>query len=77
MIADPSLLKYNSFAAAEIFGLRAFLSTTFLLLPKALEDILATEESLFEEVLGAAKGPAEDIPAKVDAICPYKNSLYD
>lgn len=64
------MLKCNSLAAAKIVGLRDFFSATFLLLPKEVEDILATEESLFEEVLGAAKGPAEDIPAKVDAIFP-------
>nr|GMD26122.1 Uncharacterised protein [Ipomoea batatas] len=78
LIADPSLLKYNSLAAAVIWQGRVLRRTTFFLLPKELEDIEARDDNLFEEIasllsfmqlLGAANEPAEDMPAKVEAIC--------
>lgn len=78
LMAEPSLLKYSSLAAAVIWEERAFRRTTFLLLANGQDDMEAKDDNLFEEaeslilsmlqVLGAAKDPTEDMPAKVDAI---------
>lgn len=79
MIADPSLLKYNSFAAALIWGVRgAFRSERFCLLTNEVEDIEAKDDSLFDGIdrflsitllLEHAKDPTDETPAKVEAIC--------
>ena len=77
LIADPSLLKYKSFAIAVILGERVLRRTTFCLLPNDLEDMEPKEDDLFKEdpsflsvtqVPGAAKEPTEDEAMNVDAI---------
>lgn len=77
LIADPSLLKYNSLAMALTFTDREFRITTLDRLPRVLEeDMDANEDSLSAEVKGflsmirAAPGAAiADILVNVDAIC--------
>lgn len=55
---------------AEIIRDRLLLTSELCLLPKENEEIEADEESFVSVTLhpGAAKEPAEDIAAKVDAI---------
>lgn len=76
-MAEPSLLKYNSLAAALICKGRVLHRAMFLLPVSELGDMEARDDNLFVEVanllsatrlLGAAKDPTEDMPAKVDAI---------
>lgn len=77
LIAEPSLLKYKSFAMALILGERVFRRVTLCFLPNELEDIEANDVNLSEELatflsitrlLGATNVPTEDIAVKVDAI---------
>jgi hypothetical protein len=80
-MAEPSLLKYNSLAAALICKERVFRKAIFLLPVNELEEIEAKDDSLFAEVASllsvtrppeAAKDPTENMPAKVDAIYSLK-----
>lgn len=77
LIAEPSLLKYKSFAIALIFGDCVLRRTTFCLLPNELDDMEAKDDNLSEEAAcflsftrppGAAKEPTEDMVVKADAI---------
>lgn len=86
-IAEPSLLKYNSFAAAVTRG-RVFRTTTLFLLPKGHEEIEAKDDNFVDEFtcflsntepLGVTKEPTDDMAANVDAIYFLKdkrNELY-
>ncbi|MFS8019067.1 hypothetical protein Hanom_Chr15g01399491 [Helianthus anomalus] len=72
-VADPSLLKYSSFAAALIWEVCGALRRGRLrLMPNELEDIEAKDDSLLlpEE----ANDPTAVTPAKVEAICCIKVS---
>ena len=71
-MAEPSLLKCNSLAIAEILG-EGVLLAALCLLAKENEEIEEDDDSLWNLLsatrpLGAAKEPADDIAANVDAI---------
>lgn len=75
-IAEPSLLKYNSFAAAVTRG-RVFRTTTLCLLPNGDEDIEAKDDNFVDELpsflsitepLGVIKEPTDDMAENVEAI---------
>lgn len=62
-MAEPSLLKCNSLAMADILGQGVFLRTLWRL-TKEHDEIDDDDDSL----LGAASDAADDMPAYVDAI---------
>lgn len=74
-MAEPSLLKCNSLAMAQILGARVLLIATFCLLERENEEIEARDDKLSNFLsttrpLGAAKEPTEVMAANVDAIYP-------
>lgn len=79
LIAEPSWLKYNSFAMAQILGERFLLTTTLCLFGSANEEMDMREVNLSEDdrsflsitrLPGAARVPTEDMAVKVEAIYP-------
>lgn len=79
-MADPSLLKYKSFAAAVIWEERVLRTATLCVLPKELDDMEAKDDNLLEAASflpltvlpGAAKEPTDGMAAKADAIIPLQ-----
>lgn len=82
LIAEPSWLKCNSFAMAEILEERFLLRTTLCLFGSANEEMDVREVNLSEDdesflsitrLPGAARVPIEDMAVKVEAIYPLSN----
>ena len=73
LIAEPSLLKCNSLAIAQILEERPLRKITFCFLPrKALEDIESNDDSRSEEFENFLQGnpgePIDDMAMKDDVI---------